>query len=236
MTPLERDLRQVVIDLPVRVALGREDFYVTEANALAVAQIDGWRHWPGSKFALTGPRGSGKTHLANVWQADSGARIIAAADLPSADVPALAAGPVCVEDIGGIAGDRTAEAALFHLHNLVLSEGHALLMTAPAPPAQLGLALPDLASRLMGTQFARLALPDDALLGAILLKLFADRQIRPGPTVVPYLVPRMRRSFSFAQRLVDEIDRTALATHREVTRALAQACLSRLEQEVPTDV
>ena len=59
--------RQIPLDLPVRAALGREDFLVSEGNALAVAQIDGWRDWPGRRLALVGPEGAGKTHLAAVW-------------------------------------------------------------------------------------------------------------------------------------------------------------------------
>ncbi|ETX29768.1 HdaA/DnaA family protein [Roseivivax isoporae] len=220
---------QLGLDLPVRPALGRGDFFVTDANAQAVAMIDAWRGWPSGKLMLAGPEGSGKTHLAHVWQAESGARICAAADLADADIPALAAGPLCVEDVQAIAGDQAGEDALFHLHNLILSEGNALLMTAAAPPARLALALPDLKSRVMGTQVVLLDRPDDLLLSALIAKLFADRQLVPDHRVIGYLVTRMSRSFGMASRLVDEIDRTALARHRPVTLPLARDCLARLE-------
>ncbi|SFE07689.1 P-loop NTPase family protein [Roseivivax sediminis] len=233
MTGPERE--QLVFDLPVRPAFGREDFFVAEANAMAVAQIDMWRAWPGSKFSLVGPAGAGKTHLAHVWQEESGGRIVAATALAQAEIPDLADRPVCVEDVGAIAGDADGEAALFHLHNLVLAEGHALLMTAHVPPAQLGLQLPDLASRLMGTQFVRLSAPDDALLGAVMAKLFHDRQLDPAPQVIPYLVRRMPRSFASARRLVGEIDRQALSRRSRVTLPLARETLSRLEPETDDD-
>ncbi|ETW13329.1 hypothetical protein ATO8_08956 [Roseivivax marinus] len=223
--------RQIPLELPVRPARGRGDFFVAEANAMAVGGIDTWRTWPGSKFAIVGPEASGKTHLAHVWARDSGARIVPATDLAGAEIPDLCDAPVCVEDVDAIAGEATGEAALFHLHNLVLSEGHALLLTAAAPPAQLGIALPDLASRLMGTPFARLGPPDDILLTAVLAKLFADRQIVPAPSLIPYLVPRMGRSFGMAQRLVAEIDRTSLARARPVSLRIARECLARLEAE-----
>ncbi len=65
--------RQLAFDLPAREALGRGDFFVSPSNALALAALDGWRDWPGGRMLLVGPEGSGKTHLAHVWAADSGA-------------------------------------------------------------------------------------------------------------------------------------------------------------------
>jgi hypothetical protein len=60
---------QLVFDLPVRPAMGRDDFFVTGSNAGALAQVDGWRDWPFGKLVLVGPEGAGKTHLAHVWAA-----------------------------------------------------------------------------------------------------------------------------------------------------------------------
>ena len=105
--------RQLSFDLPVRAALGREDFFVAPANAMAVALIEGWRDWPGRKLVLEGPKGAGKTHLAHVWAQAAGARIVKARALAGADIPDLASGPVAVEDVPLIAGDTAAENALF---------------------------------------------------------------------------------------------------------------------------
>jgi len=217
--------RQLAFHLPARPALGREDFFVSPANAQAVALIEGWRDWPARKLVLCGPRGAGKTHLAHVWAGLSGARIVAAETLAEADIAALAETPVAVEDADAIAGHPGAEAALFHLHNLVLAEGHALMVTAGAPPGRWGLALPDLASRMQAMLLARLGPPDDALLAAVLAKLFADRQLAPAPDCVPYLARRIERTFDAARTTVAGIDARALATGRAITRALAAEVL-----------
>ncbi|PQO23910.1 chromosomal replication initiator DnaA [Rhodobacteraceae bacterium WD3A24] len=220
---------QLTLDLPVRAALGRADFFVSSANALALAQIDGWRDWPAGKLVLTGPAGAGKTHLAHVWATESGARIVAARDLAALGPERLAGGAhVAIEDAQVIAGDRAGEAALFHLHNMVLTEGGRLLLTARAAPSRWELALPDLASRLEATQIARIAPPDDALLSAVLLKLFADRQIAVTPAVITYLARRMERSLATAARVVDALDAAALAQGRPVSRRLAAEILARI--------
>jgi chromosomal replication initiation ATPase DnaA len=219
--------RQLSLDLPVRPALGREDFFVSEANAAALAAIEGWQGWPGHKLVLTGPESAGKTHLAHVWAALAGARIAPADTLADADIPTLAAGPVAIEDADHIAGDRAAEAALFHLHNLVLAEGGALLVTARDAPGRWGLVLPDLESRLQAASLARLAPPDDALLFALMAKLFADRQLSPGPAVLTYVARRIDRSFAAAAEAVARLDRAALERKRPLTRALAAEVLAR---------
>jgi chromosomal replication initiation ATPase DnaA len=220
---------QLKFDIPARPALGRGDFYVTQSNAVALGLVDTWPHWPNSKLVLVGPRGSGKTHLGHVWCTESGGRIIAAQDIRSEDVPALAEAPVCVEDVETIAGRSEAEEALFHLHNLVLANGYSMLLTATRAPAAWQIGLPDLASRMSGTTVAKMAAPDDILLSAVLAKLFADRQIVPMADVIPYLVRWMPRSFEAAGAVVAHLDTEALGTPKGVTRTLARKALADLE-------
>lgn len=214
-------IRQLAFDLPAREAWRREDFFPSPANATALAAVDDWRNWPGGKLMLVGPRGSGKTHLARLWASETGAALLPGTALAEADLPALAAqGAVAVEDAETAAGDPQAEAAFFHLHNLVTQSGH-LLITATRPPRDWPLGLPDLASRLQSASLARIEAPDDALLSAVLIKLFADRQITVPPTLIPYLVQRMERSIDAARALVAALDARALAEGRAVTVKLA---------------
>ncbi|MFD1160027.1 P-loop NTPase family protein [Roseovarius aestuarii] len=220
--------QQLSFDLPVRQALGREDFFVSPANAAAVGMIEGWQGWAARKLVLTGPAGSGKTHLVHVWAALSDAKIVAAQALSEADIPALASGNIAVEDAQTLAGDRDAEEALFHLHNLALAEGHALLITASKPAQHWGVHLPDLTSRMQGTAMVALEAPDDTLLTAVLMKLFADRQIFPAPETIPYLIPRMPRSFAAARAVVTALDEAALEHGRPINRTLARQVLDKL--------
>ena len=217
--------RQLSFDLAVRPALGREDFFVAPGNALAVALVDGWPDWPSGKLLLIGPEGAGKTHLAHVFAAETGARIVEATALARAEIPALVATPLVVEDAHRIAGDTAAQDALFHLHNLALAERVPLLLTARDEPHRWGLTLPDLASRMQGTQTARLEPPDDALLGALLMKLFADRQLLPAPEVIPWLLRRIERTFAAAQEVVARLDAAALDAGRPITLPFARRVL-----------
>ena len=110
---------------------------------------------------------------------------------------------------------------LFHLLNLVQQEGAYLLLTARNAPAGWTIGLPDLASRLRAIPAVTLSAPDDPLLRAVMIKLFADRQLAVDETLIAYLLTRMERSFPAARLAVDNLDREAMRQKRPVNRALA---------------
>ncbi|MEH7827057.1 chromosomal replication initiator DnaA [Gemmobacter denitrificans] len=220
-------MAQLAFDLPARAALRREDFFVSPANAAALAVLEAG-HWPLNKLVLVGPPGSGKTHLAHIWAARSGAALMQAGSLGQADIAARAHTPVALEDADSVAGDARAETALFHLHNLLAERGLPLLLTATTPPRDWGLRLPDLLSRMQGTSLTRIDPPDDALLSAVLVKQFADRQLLVPPTLIGWLLGRMDRSLASARDLVARLDAAALARGGPVTRALAAEVLDSL--------
>jgi len=225
------ETRQLVLDLAARTALGREDFFVSPANALALAQVDAWPDWPARRLAVAGPPGAGKTHLVHVWAARSGAEILEAGDLAVVDPAALAPeAALAVEDGDRLAAlpegrRRQAEEVLFHLCNRLAQSG-SLMLTGRSAPAMWQVELPDLASRLRTAGVARLEAPDDALLSAVLVKLFADRQIEVGPDLVRYLLGRIERSLAAAEAVVVALDRAGLARKRPITARLAAEVLA----------
>jgi DnaA regulatory inactivator Hda len=216
--------RQLPLGLGHAAAMTRADFLVGDANREAIALIDAWPAWPAPVVVLVGPEGSGKSHLAAVWRSASAATATEAAAVRSTDVETLvAAGAVAVEDLHAGPLD---EPALFHLINRAREHGVALLFTSRLAPASLGVALPDLASRLRSAHGVRLGAPDDELLRRVLVKLFADRQLALDPQVIDYLAVRMERSLAAAAAVVDVLDRTALAEGRPITRPFAAAALA----------
>lgn len=221
---------QLPLELPFRSARGMDDFLVSSSNREAVSLIDRWPDWPSWAALLHGPEGSGKSHLAEVWQQRSGARRFAARDLDDAGVAALeATGTLLVEDIDqGRADDRV----LFHLLNVARERRGSILLTARLAPGEIDVALPDLRSRLRALPAIGIAAPDDALLGAVLVKLFADRQLQVDPQVVGYVLPRIERSMAALVGLVDSLDRAALARRRRVTRQLVFEVLKDAAAEI----
>jgi len=215
--------RQLPLPLPHVPSFAREDFLASPSNAAALALIDSWPRWPAPLMLLTGPPGSGKSHLAAIFAGVAGAARLSGRDLGQFD-PQHAVGPraLALDD-----ADRVgeAEAAFFHLLNSARTDGVPILMTATAPPDRWGLAIPDLISRLRLAPIVEIAPPEPELIEAVLVKLFSDRQIDVEPSVAAYIARRLDRSLGDARALVDALDAEALAQGRGVTRTMAAALM-----------
>jgi chromosomal replication initiation ATPase DnaA len=207
--------RQLPLDLPHVPSFAREDFLESPANAEALLALDAWPDWAGRMLLLTGPPGSGKSHLGAIWARKAGAEIIEAAGLTEG----IATAPALLIENADRVGDG--EASLFHLINGAREAGSSLLLTARAAPDAWSLKTADLVSRLRLAPIARLREPNDDLARAVLFKLFADRQLAVDPSVIAYIALRIDRSLGAARAIVDALDREGLARGKAVTRAMA---------------
>ena len=223
-------LAQLTLDLPHRAALGAEDFLVSDCNLAAVRLIDSWPNWQDHVQLLIGPAASGKTHLARVWQALSGAQALGPENLAMNVLDAMGEGtPLVAEDADRRLYD---EKALFHLLNLARENRLFVLLTAQTAPSRWGISLPDLLSRLNAIPVIQIGAPDEALIRTVMLKHFADRQLDIDPKVLTYLALHVDRSLAAAEAAVAAVDRAALATGRKISRQLV---IEALAAEAPTD-
>lgn len=225
--------RQLVFDIVPRPAYGEEDFLVSRANEAALAMIEHWPDWPHWALVIVGPASSGKSHLANVWKLRSNAITVAADALSTDLVDKLRAnGALVIEDLNKGISD---EALLFHLLNVAREHKLSILMTSETAPGDLTILVPDLRSRLRAVPVAAIEPPDDALLKALLVKHFADRQLTVEPHVIEQLAMRTDRSFAAVADIVAAIDERALAAKRPVTRVLAREVLAEQQQTDETE-
>ena len=194
-----------------------------ECNREALAWLARWPAWPGPALILHGPPGSGKSHLARIWSTRTGARWLEHASLATVDPNGH--GAWVLEDVEPVID----ETALLSFYNRLREGGGHLLLTARRPVGAWTLLLPDLASRLRAAPVVAIGPPDDALLGAVLLKLFADRQLVVSEGLIEYLLHHMERSFGTAQAVVAGLDSMSLRLRRPITVALARALLERIE-------
>jgi len=215
--------RQFALPLSLPASSAREDFLEDASNAQALAWLDRPGGWPLGRFALYGPAGVGKSHIARATAGAQGWRFLEGPALRG--LPPPAPGGTVLDDADAVAEER----ALLHLVNLCAERGERLLLVGREPPARWPVRLPDLASRLRAGASAGIGHPGDALLGALLAKIFADRQLRVAPDLRAWLLQRLGRDAGTIAEAAARLDRAALAARAPLTRSLARAALAGWE-------
>jgi chromosomal replication initiation ATPase DnaA len=233
MTAAER-AHQLALDLPHAEGFGPRDFLPAQSNRVAYDAVMAWPSWPAPALLLEGPEGAGKTHLARIWARRARAVAFTAAELwePAAPLQRLGSARAAVVDPAEIVQD---ERQLFHLYNRLTERDGSLLLTTRLPLPDWPLALPDLRSRLATAWRVRIDPPCDALLAALLVKQFADRQLRVDADVVDYLLARMERSFGAVRQIVEALDRASLRARRPIRLGLARLVLQALTEDREAD-
>ena len=166
-------------------------FILSDANRDAFDHFRHWSMWPVKATVLTGPRRSGRSLLARGFVARVGGRLFDDAE-------------------------RHEEEALFHAWNDAQDSGRPMVMVV-GDSGNWPIALPDLRTRLAVTPVARIHQPDDALFSALIALLFADRGLHIPGEAMNFIAGRVRRDYLTAERVVEAIDRFAIAERARLT-------------------
>lgn len=157
------------------------DFLVSDSNARAVHQLEHWATWPVLAALLVGPRKSGRSLLARIFAAKTGATIIDDAE-------------------------RADEEEIFHAWNRAQGERRPLLIVADAAPPLWEVTLPDLRSRLAASPLLEIGPPDDALIPLLLERAFTRHLLHATPNVIAWIARRIERSHVAILRVADVLE------------------------------
>ena len=215
-------------DEPERFALA--DFIEATSNAAARAALAAPGDWVNRRLVLWGEAGSGKSHLAWIWAARTGATQLNAARLRAPASPDGA--PLLIEDIDAAA----APLALFATLERATQATMPVLMTCRTPPARLPIELPDLASRLRASLTIRIEPAEPDLLDALLHRLAAARQMSLPPALHQFLLTRLPRRPAVLREAIARLDRYALALGTAPSRRLAERLLDELADPEENDI
>ena len=215
---------QLIFDLPCYPALGFNDFFVSKANKLAFDLVKNWAHWSNDRLLVMGAKGSGKTHLSNVWANLTNATFENVIEL---DFNLQNINAIVLENIELAASRLDLEERLLHILNHCSSNRIPVLLTSNDFSSRAWFELKDLNSRLIATEHISIEQPDDALLSAVLIKQFNDRQIQISPSLIEFILKRITRSMASIGSFVEELDRTVLKLGKSANRAIISEVLDK---------
>ena len=190
-------MTQIPFDLAPKTGSGFDSFFITDTNRITVTALKAWPDWPAPILLLLGPKGTGKTHLGQAWQALSHGLL--------------------ADD-----ADQAEEAALFAQMNQALNgDVSGMLLTSSKPLSNWGVKMPDLNSRLRSTPVMKMDDYDEAALEPILRQLFEARGRVITKDLVDYILKYQDRDVGSLRKLVQIMDEAALAENADLTKHFA---------------
>jgi DnaA family protein len=224
---------QIPLQLEARRPDRFEDF-IAGPNENVLAAVKLLLDEPGGNLFLSGPDGSGKSHLLNALCHAARERGLAAFYIALKRLPEEAAASleglrildlVCVDDLECVTGNPVWETALFSCFNEVRAAGGRLLVSSSLPLASLNFHLPDLASRLAWGVRQNLRLPDEQGKLEILQQRARTLRIDLPEDVQNYLLKHGKRDMASLLQALEQLKDAAFVSKRKITVPLAREIL-----------
>ena len=193
--------RQIVLPLDWRKSHGRDDILITPANRQVIEALAISTEWPNRTAILTGPPRSGKSLIGRHFEQQSGA--------------------IVLDDADAMADD-----SLFHAWNRAQDEKRALLLISRLAPAQWGVTLPDLRSRLGAALLLDIGFPDAAMVTMLIQKHLADLGTGIFSDALAFAEKRIERSYAGIEDFAGRANEASLSEGRAISLAVVKPILA----------
>ncbi|MDR0288709.1 MAG: chorismate synthase [Rickettsiales bacterium] len=194
----------------------RQNFIILDENKHVYHSVIDDLSW--KCLILFGPKSSGKTHLAHIWQSMNDAIFINVNNFIS---EIRYSNAFILEDIQNVQD----EAMLLHCYNYMKENNKRLLITSSTSPNKLNFKLKDLSSRILSTISIKIPSASGELLRIMLMKRFSDKQLKIDLKVIDYILARVERSFYSISEIIEKIDDESMGSN--VTLPFISALLKR---------
>ena len=218
--------QQLIFNFPFKKTYFSQDFYVSQNNFNAFKLIESWPQWPSRFINIFGPKGCGKTHLANILSSKIGSLIISANKIDNNVIGKYKTKECLIIDDFN---NDIEENLLYSIINLALQDNKYLIISSPISLKKFKIKLKDLNSRFTSFIEVGIDLPTDDLIKVILTKNFSDKQISIGKKNIDYILKNIDRSYEKINLFSNSIDNLSLEKAKPINLQLIKDVLKKIK-------
>ena len=210
-----KNLNQQLLNFDLEPNNAHDDFFVSKSNYFAYNLILNWPKWEKNIINLNGDKFCGKTHLTKIFIKKFKAFKIDAENLSDEKIKEFKIHQNFV--LENFDQNSVNEKLIYSLINIVEQDNKYLIINSRKTLNKYSFKLNDLNSRLKNCLNAKIELPDDSLMFAIILKNFSDRQIFTDKKIINYVIKNIDRSYSKICEFIYKVDQVSLQKQKPVT-------------------
>ena len=216
-------MSQLVFKFPFKIKYYEQDYYVSSNNFSAYKLIEGWPNWPQKWVNIFGPRGCGKTHLANILKKKINSVEILDAKKINSEIMSKFNNFECliIEDFQ----NNIKENLFYSILNQSKQFNNYILINSNFPIKEMQFETKDLKSRTDSFLGLGIELPTDSLLRVIISKTFSDKQINISPKITEYIIKNIDRSYEKVFKFIKDIDNLSLSSGKSININLIKKVL-----------
>ena len=216
------NLDQLLLNFKQKNNFDSDNFFVSKSNFLAYEILNKWPRWGNNILNIYGDKFSGKTHLANIFKKKSKTRYITEAELNDEIFKELKLYESLILDNFN---NKVSERLLYTFLNFIDQSNKYLLITSEKPINNYKFELNDLKSRSKNCLFAKIEIPDDELILAIIIKNFFDKQIILEKKLIEFIIKRIDRSYSKIYDFIYKLDELSLKKKKPINLKIIKEIL-----------
>ena len=216
---------QLIFTFPFKKSYSSQDFYVSKNNFNAFKLIESWPKWSSRFVNIFGPKGCGKTHLANVLMSKIQSVLTSAKKVDEKILSRYKTKECLIIDDFE---NNIDEKLLYSVINMAFQDNKYLIISSPISLKKFKIKLKDLNSRFTSFIDIGIDLPTDDLLRVILTKNFSDKQIQVSKKNIDYILKYIDRSYEKVNSFVNSIDNLSLIKAKPINLQLIKNALQKL--------
>ena len=209
-----KNLNQQLLNFDLEPNYAHDDFFVSKSNYFAYNLILNWPRWEKNIINLNGDKFCGKTHLTKIFIKKFKAFKIDTKNLSDDKIKEFKIHQNFV--LENFDQNSVNEKLIYSLINIVEQDNKYLIINSRKALNKYSFKLNDLNSRLKNCLNAKIELPDDSLMFAIILKNFSDRQIKLEKEIIEFIVNRIERSYSKISEFIYKVDELSLKKKKPI--------------------